>query len=281
MKTKLTRSFVTMAAAFVLGWESPAFADSSASADHAKSANGVLTSVDSKEKTVQIKTFWGKRKFNVASDCKVSMSDKPDALLTELRPGQKVEICYERAQGVPMAHEIAQRNVDFTGYVQSMDPAKRTMVVRYHMLDKTFWIADNCKVVLRDKSGALADIQPGHYVTVTYETPDGAGIAHEIALTSVTFKGALTAIDLNERTLKAKAMVSAKKFNLADDCRIVVGDKPDAKLSDLRLGDKLIISYDDQKGVNIVNRIEVASMPSDTATTAVQRSTQSTVAPVY
>jgi hypothetical protein len=48
----------------------------------------------------------------------------------------------------------------------------------------------------------------------------------------------------------------------------------------------LIISYDDQKGVNIVNRIEVAGTASENATTAaVQRSKSNdrptTTAPAY
>lgn len=285
MKTKWTRSVATLGAAFVLSWGSPVFADSSASTTHSKTSTGVLLGVDQKEKTVQIKTFWGTRKFNLANDCKVSLQDKAEATLTELRPGQKVEIGYESAQGVLVAHLIEQQNVVFTGYVKSIDPPKRTLTLRSRMLDKTFWIADDCRVALRDdKTGALNDVQPGHRVSVTYETPDGSQIAHEIAQRSATFTGSLTAIDLNERTLKAKAFLGAKKFNLADDCRILVGDKPDAKLSDLQLGDKLVISYDDQNGVNIVSRIAAPAPSSDTAArTSADRASESpvTVAPVY
>lgn len=285
MKTKWTRSVATLAAVFGLSWASLAFADSSTAAANAKTSNGVLAGVDQKEKTVQIKTFWGTRKFNLANDCKVSLQDKSDASLTDLRPGQKVEVSYESVQGVPVAHQIAQQNMAFTGVVKSMDPAKRTMTLRSRMLDKTFWIADNCQVVLRDdKSGELKDVQPGHRVTVTYETPDNAEIAREIAQTSETFTGALTAIDLNDRTLKAKAFMSAKKFNLADDCQILVGDKQDAKLSDLRLGDKLVLSYDEDNGVNIVNRIATSGASSDTAAkTTAERSKESTtpMAPAY
>jgi Cu/Ag efflux protein CusF len=285
MKTKLTRSVVTLGTVFVLGWGSTALADSSSSAARMKTSSGVLVSVDQKDKTAQLKTFWGTRKFNVANDCKVSLQDKTDASLTELRPGQKVEISYESAQGVLVAHQIAQENVVFTGQVKSIDPAKRKLTVRSHMLDKTFWIADNCRVVLRDeKSGVLSDVQPGHRATVTYETPDGSEIAHEIIQLSATFTGSLTAIDLNDRTLKAKTLLGAKKFNLADDCRILVGDKPDAKLSDLKLGDKLVISYDDQNGVNIVNRIVAPAPSSDTAgRTSADRASDSSVpaTPVY
>ena len=272
MNARVICTLLTLGAALSLGSARPALADSTVSAANEKTANGVLRSVDQQEKTVQLKSFWGTRKFNLATDCKVTLQGKPDASLAELRPGQKVQIGYERVQGVLVAYHISQENVNFTGYVMSIDPPRRTMTVRSHMLDKTFFIANDCKVLLRDKAGTVPDIQPGNYVTVTFETPDSEGTAHEIVLASVTFKGAMTAIDMNDRTLKAKAMLTAKKFNLADDCQIVIGDRPGAKMSDLKLGDQLVISYDDQKGVNIVNRIEVSGRASENATTAaVQR----------
>jgi Cu/Ag efflux protein CusF len=286
MNARVICTLLTLGAALSLGSARPALADSTASGANEKTAKGVLRSIDQKEKTVELKSFWGTRKFNIGTDCKVTLQGKPDTSLAELRPGQKVQISYERVQGVLVAHQITQENVNFTGYVASIDPPKHTMTIRSHLLDKTFFIADDCKVLLRDKAGAVPDIQPGNYVTVTFETPESVSTAHEIALASVTFKGAMTAIDMNDRTLKAKAMLTAKKFNLADDCQIVVGDKPGAKMSDLKLGDQLIISYDDQKGVNIVNRIEVAGTASENATTAaVQRSKSNdrptTTAPAY
>jgi hypothetical protein len=49
--------------------------------------------------------------------------------------------------------------------------------------------------------------------------------------------------------------MSEKKFNLADGCRIVVANKPDASLRDLRIGDKVEFSYEDADGVLVANRI--------------------------
>ncbi len=134
----------------------------------------------------------------------------------------------------------------------------------------TFQIANDCGVELRGgKSGELADIQTGNHVTVTYETPDGRLTAWQIAQTSIEFTGTLTAIDLGEKTLKAKAAFSTKKFNVADNCAIVINGRTDGQLSDLKPNDKLVFSYDEINGVNVVNRIAPAeAQPGSVAATS-------------
>jgi Cu/Ag efflux protein CusF len=274
MKTILTRKMLTLGLALGLGVGTQAFGDTSSppAAAKEKTLNGVATSIDQAEKTVSVKSFWGTRKLNVANDCKVSLPDKAQASLPDLRPGQHLEINYENAQGVLVAHQITQHKVTLTGHVKAIDPQKHTMTLRSHTLDKTFVIADDCKVVLHDeKNGELASVQPGHRVTVVYETPDGIATARQIVQTSETFNGTLTAIDLNDRTLKAKAFLNAKKFNVADDCNIVISGKPEARLSDLKLGDKLVFSYEDVNGVNVVNRIGTAEAAPEPPTTASDR----------
>jgi hypothetical protein len=124
------------------------------------------------------------------------------------------------------------------------------------MLDKVFTIPTDCSVVLHDnKSGTLANVKVGERVTVTFETPAGVPTARQIAQTSATFKGELTAIDLSERTLKAKSLLNTKQFELAKDCTLIIDGKPSHELRDLRTGDQLTISYDDVNGVYIANRI--------------------------
>ena len=45
------------------------------------------------------------------------------------------------------------------------------------------------------------------------------------------------------------------KFNLAANCAVVLNGKPGAELRDIRLGDRLVLDYDQVNGINIVNRI--------------------------
>jgi Cu/Ag efflux protein CusF len=126
-------------------------------------------------------------------------------------------------------------------------------------MDKQFQLPANCEVTLRgDKSGTIADIQPGNHVMITYEVPNGKPTARRITQTSATFTGDLKAIDLDQKTIKARAMFATRKFNVGDDCAILVNGKPDGKLTDLRPGESLTFSYDEVNGVNIVNRIAPA-----------------------
>jgi hypothetical protein len=48
---------------------------------------------------------------------------------------------------------------------------------------------------------------------------------------------------------------SFKKFNLADDCPIVVNGKLNGSWSDLRIGDRVSLNYDNEDGVLVANRV--------------------------
>src|SRR5207245_7266107 len=95
----------------------------------------------------------------------------------------------------------------------------------------------------------------GHKVTVLYEIPNDKPLARRIEQKSETFTGSLTAIDAPERTVKAKQLLSSKKFRLARDCRIIADGKSEAELSDLNIGQLLSFSYEEVDGVNVVHRI--------------------------
>jgi Cu/Ag efflux protein CusF len=106
--------------------------------------------------------------------------DKGAGTINGLRPGQKVTVSYQNANGVLVANRVEQKPLHHEGTVKAIDPAKRTVTLHHRAMNKTFRIAEDCAVTLRnDKSGTLADIQPGHWVTVTYETPEWR--AHSVA----------------------------------------------------------------------------------------------------
>jgi hypothetical protein len=50
------------------------------------------------------------------------------ASLPDLHPGQRLEINYEDAQGVLVAHQIAQHNVTFTGHVKTAQQEQKSCV---------------------------------------------------------------------------------------------------------------------------------------------------------
>ncbi len=238
-----------------------------------KTYTGTVTSVDPKEHTLDVKGFAWSKKFNLGDSCTFALLEKPDGALADLHTGQKVSVGYLDASGVLVADRVQQEPMNYEGMVKAIDPAAHTMTVHLRMLDKTFQLADDCKVVLRnDKSGTLADIKPGSHVTVTYEIPGEKLTARQIAQTSTAFTGTLTAIDLDEKTVKAKSVFNSKKFNVGDNCAIVLNGKPGAELRDLKPGDRLEFSYDTVNGINVVNRIGVAEKgaPQETASLPMQ-----------
>jgi Cu/Ag efflux protein CusF len=221
-----------------------------------KSYSGVITSVDPKEKVMTVKGLMFSKAFNVADNCAIVAGGKQEVTLNEIRPGQKVNVNYKDVRGVFVAKRIVQEKMLYTGTVQSVDPVKRVLKVSRKGLSKTFDIPTNCKVVLKnDKSGGLNEVRVGHTITVVYETPHNAPVARQIEQTSATYVGTLDAIDASSRTVKAKHLIGERKFNLADNCKIIVNGKLNASLSDLRLGQKLEFSYDEVEGVNVVTRI--------------------------
>jgi hypothetical protein len=287
MRTTITSSAVSLAVALSLGCGQLALADNStATQPPCKSFKGMAVRIGTDENALWAKSFWGEKRFNLADDCKVfdcksSATEKSVLSLKELRPGQELEIQYENAHGVLVAHQVTRRDMTYTGTVNVMDGGKHILTVHRQGPAKTFQIPDDCKVVLRDgKVGTLADVQPGHRVTVTYEVPDGAVTARKIAQTSFEFSGTLTAIDSNERTVKAKAFLDSKEFNLADDCAIVLNGQPNGHLRDLKLGDKLTLSYDNMNGVNVVSRIAPAEAGADSVHTASAGQTHGSLMPV-
>lgn len=273
MKTIKTAKWLAVSAAVLTAATFRATADQPAAAVRPENHyTGTVVSVDPNERLLITKGFVLSRKFNLGDTCAYALLDKNPGAAGDLRPGEKVIVNYQDAQGVLIADRVEQRPMRYEGMVRSIDPAAHKLTLRVHGLDRTLQIANGCNIVLRgEKAGTLNDIQAGNHVTVTYETPGNTPMARQIAQTSIAFTGKLTAIDLGEKTVKAESFLDTKRFNLADNCAIVINGKPDGKLADLKPDERLVLSYDEINGVNVVNRIAPVTaetrQPNSIATT--------------
>ena len=239
---------------------------------HETTFTGTVVSVDPKENVLNVKEFLLSKRFNLGDACTYTFVGKASGAVADLRPGQKVAVSYENAHGVLVADRVVQKPLRHEGMVKAIGLDKQAITLHLRALDKTFQLADDCKVVLRgNRTGSLADVQPGNHVTVLYETPNGTPTARLIEQTSESFTGTLTAIDLSERTVKAKSTFDTKRFNLADGCAIVINGKTDGQMRDLKPGGRLTFSYDAVNGVNVVNRIAAGGVPSETVTASSTR----------
>lgn len=259
-------SVLAATAMFRASAEQAASAAKSGQSKPDKYFTGTVVSVNPDERVVGVKDWWPwKRTFNLGNNCAISQLNKGNATAGDLRPGEKVTVAYQDVHGVRIADRVEQDPMRFKGMVKSIDVVRHTMVLHRPALDKELQLPDNCKIVLHDgRIGTLADIKVGNHVMVTYELPNDTPTAHEISQTSLKFTGTMTAIDLDQRTIKAKTMFTTKKFNLGDNCVIVINGKPDGSLADLRPDEKLTFSYDEIHGINVVNRIAPADTKSST-----------------
>jgi Cu/Ag efflux protein CusF len=273
MKTAIVRLTMAVWATLLLLALSGRAAAAISSTAKPKSFKGTVTAVDQKEKTFAVRGFWSTKTFNVGDHCKVSLEDKADAELKDLRPGYRVEVNYLANNGVKIASQVMQKNLVFAGNISAIDPASRTVKVKRGNITETFVAGDQCKVIIHEgRNKSLADLKIGHKVTVSYAAPGGAKVAQRIEQTGSLFTGTVEAIDADARTLKAQHLLSEKRFNLAKGCPIVINGKPDGKLSDLRIGDKLSVYYEEMDGVLVATCVARESASARPASEQVTQS---------
>lgn len=250
-----TSLFVAVMALRTAADEAPSAA--SAPSTPEKSYTGTVVSLNNNDHLLRLKGWFSMQKsFNLGDNCVYYEPGSGNAPINALRPGEKVKVNYQDRHGVLIADRVQQIPMHIEGMITKLDATNHMLTVHQTPLNEQFRLPDDCRIVLRDgKSGTLDDIKIGSYVTVTYETPNDKATAREIAQTSQEFTGTLTAIDLDERTVKAKAVFGSKEFHLADQCAVMNNGQPNGRLADLRPEEKLVFSYDDINGVNVVNRI--------------------------
>jgi hypothetical protein len=270
MKTNMRQMARTAGlAVLITAWAASACAEDK-TADNHKTSSGTIAALDAKEKVLKIRGFMFNRSFVLGDNCMLALDDKTAASLGDFRPGQKVTVSYQDADGVLVADRITLDRLFFAGEVTAIDQKSHALSVRYRGEVKSFAIADNCGVTLNDNaSGKLDDIKPGSRVMVTYETPNGNWTAREIGLPSMRFTGTLQAINLEDRTVSiSKPLLGDKRFHIADGCAVVIHDKVTTRLQDLHPGEDCELSYDVVNGVNIVNRIAPVAAQEKAGTAA-------------
>jgi len=250
-----------------------AVADSSSTfAGPEKIFTGIVTAVDPGQHTLKVHgELFFNRSFNLGDACSYTMLNGVAGAAGGLHPGQKIQVTYQNVDGVLVADRITQQPMCLTGWVKAVDRNAHTLTVQPGGMGLTRQLRfpeDSQVTLLGGRPGTPADIQPGNHVSVTFEEPPGLATVQNISQTSETFTGALTAIDLDAKTVKAKTLLDTRSFNLGEHCVIDLDGKNDGRLSDLRPEEKLVFTYDDINGVNVVNRIALARDAAESASAA-------------
>jgi len=76
-------------------------------AQTSESFTGSVVAIDLPHRTVSAEGTFGTKRFSLANDCSIVMDGKIDAPLMDLRPGERLTINYDEANGVNVANRIA------------------------------------------------------------------------------------------------------------------------------------------------------------------------------
>jgi hypothetical protein len=248
----------------------------SAESNHEQTWTGTLTAVNTQNESLTGGHWWYHETFNVGKHCAISTVDKAHAGLADLRPGEEARIRYREAEGVRVADHVSERPLHYTGTVQAVNAKQRMVTMAEAALYKpfhapmTFRVASDCKVTLPSgKSANLTDLQPGDRIAVIYELPGGSPVAYRIRNKCSTFVGTVAAINLPERTIEAKGNAGARKFDLGDDCQIMLGSKQNGHLKDVAMHQTYEFTYQRVNGINVLDRLSPvqATKVSETAST--------------
>lgn len=235
---------------------------------------GTVKQVNPGEQTITVKTFWGSRSFDLAEGCRVTLEEDSDGGLEDLKPGHRVTVGFVSHDGVRIAREISQENLEYTGHIAALNSTNRTVRVKSRVLDRVFTAAPDCRVVFRDgKQRDFSELKLGHRVTVNYLTPDEANLARSITQGSLEYSGRVEALDARTDTVKAASLAASRTFRLGDGCQIVVAGQTGGELKNLRIGDRVLFHYEDVAGVLVANRLELVAGSEEPAVEKVTRRT--------
>jgi PDZ domain-containing secreted protein len=95
-------------------------------------------------------------------------------------------------------------------------------------------------------------------VTVSYQESDGVLVATHIAQRWYTQTGYIKATTPGNREIVMERMGMAKKFKVNDNTRLTIHDET-AKLSDLKPGQKVTVTYTKQDDVWLAQKVEDTS----------------------
>ena len=158
---------------------------------HDLTLDGYVAAIDPKERTLRVRGGLFRHDFNVAKDCAVMVSGDRLGSLADLKLGQTVTVTYERGKGPLLAEKIEQKSPTFDGTVQAVDADARTVKVKGVLSEKTFHLADGCKIVANGKMmERLNELRIGGRVAVTYEDEHGVLVASRVGLNEAATKTA-------------------------------------------------------------------------------------------
>jgi len=143
---------------------------------------GVVTAIDTNTLSLTLHERGLDRTMSIAQGCTVRLKDDKSGKLSDIQTGDHVTITYERPNELPVAREISQGSVSFTGRLAAVDLEDHTVKAKDTFSTMKFVLADNCTIVHYGKTdGKLSELWPNERLTFNYEPLNGVNIVNRIA----------------------------------------------------------------------------------------------------
>jgi Cu/Ag efflux protein CusF len=260
---------LVLAMTLVLGLALPALA-----AD--EQGRGTIQTIAPDHKAFRLIDLNGKEwTFLFADNAKVRINDK-EAPASALKPGEKVELTFYKSGNSYYAKEVraktsaAQAGEEGRGRVKSISPDHKSFVLTdLNGKEWTFLVSKDLKVRVNGKESQFNDLKVGDDIVLNFIGQGKEHVAQVIqANRGVTDKvregvtkkpqagegkvkevmpkqNAFTLTDLNGKVWM---------FHLANDARVRLNNN-DSNLNQLKPGDNVNVTFDQQKGDNMAHEI--------------------------
>lgn len=144
---------------------------------------------------------------------------------------------------------------EYTGTISAVDAEERMVKVDKYFWDKSFNLAENCTYsVGMDREAVLDNLRPDMEVVVTYQDRDGVLVATHIAQRQYHQTGYIKSATPVTHEIVLDRVAMAKKFKVNDNTQFTI-HKNEAKLDDLKPGQKVTITYTHEGDQYIVQQV--------------------------
>lgn len=259
---------LVLAVTLVLGVALPALA-----AD--ETGHGTIKAISPDQKAFSLTDLNGKEwTFFFADQAKIRINDK-EAPINALKPGERVDLTFYKKGDKFYAKEVragtsAARGEEGRGRIKSIAPDHKSFVVTDpNGRDWAFLFANDLKVRVNAKEAQLNDLKVGDDVQVNYAKQGRDFVAKMVqANRGVTDKvrEGVTKQSHDGKGKVKEVMPDQKAFTLTDangkvwmfhlgnDARVRINNN-DGNLNQLKPGDDVSVTYDQQKGQNTAHQI--------------------------
>jgi Cu/Ag efflux protein CusF len=162
----------------------------------------------------------------------------------------------------------AEDTKSFKGKVSAVNLPDHNLTVKLLGFSRSFSLGDSTKLNMEHNPDAsLKNLRAGQEVEVLYVTENGVSIAREIRQHDLTLSGTIKTMDAAKHTLTIKNLALDRDFTIADSCVVELNGKKAGALDDLKIGQSVIVVYEEPADHMVAYRIE---QKSDTFTGTVR-----------